>query len=507
MEIRANRMSVWLTVSLCLAIAALSGVGCTKSHSAYYPADGGTDADADGDTDTDGDSDSDVDTSTDPEADNDGDGLSNGFEEEHGTDPDNPDSDGDGVSDYVEWVAGTDPNDPDSNPAAEGNFYFLMPYLGNPAPDSGTLVFATTLKMADVFLLMDTTGSMGGEIANLQSSLSGTIIPEIQAVIPDAWFGVGSFDDYPYGSYGYGSSGDVVFALHQTMTDDAAAAQVAVNGLATHFGGDGPESDVPALFATATGDGYGTYLPAQTACPDGFIGYPCFRPTAVPVIILITDSSFHNGPASYSPYTGVVPEPPTYDETVAMLGDIHAKVLPVYSPEGDDPVGLAHCESIALDTGAAIDEEPLVFPISEDGTGLDTAIVDAVGTLIDGVPMDVSAEARDDPDDDFDATLLLDHVAPNPAGGIADPMDPTLICVGGLPTANIDDDPEQDVFTSVEPGLPVCFDITPVQQNTVVPATGETQVLKAFVDVIGFGASVLDTREIFFVVPPEDPLP
>jgi hypothetical protein len=79
--------------------------------------------------------------------------------------------------------------------------------------------------------------------------------------------------------------------------------------------------------------------------------------------------------------------------------------------------------------------------------------------------------------------------------------------VGGLPTANIDDDPEQDVFTGVEPGTPVCFDITPVQQNMDLPATDETQVFKAFVDVIGESVTTLDTREVYFVVPPEDPLP
>ena len=128
-------------------------------------------------------------------------------------------------------------------------------------------------------------------------------------------------------------------------------------------------------------------------------------------------------------------------------------------------------------------------------------------TLVTAVPMDVSAEKRDDPSDDFDATLLIDHVAPNPAGGITDPVDPTLICVGGLPTADIDDDPEQDIFTSVDPDTPVCFDITPVQQNTEIPATDATQVFRAYVDVIGASTSVLDTREVYFVVPPIDPLP
>jgi hypothetical protein len=506
---RANRMSVWLSVSVCLAVAAFCAVGCTKSHAVYDTGDGGTDADGDTDVDgdTDGDTDTDSDSDTDPDSyvDSDGDHLSDAYEEEHGTDPNDSDSDDDGYSDYIEDVAGTDPMDPDSNPGAEGWFYFLMPYLGNPEPDLGTLVFATEVKVADVFLLMDTTGSMGGEISNLKSTLSTTIIPALQETIVDVRFGVGYHDDYPVGMYG--SSPDVAFGLIQTETASVEDAQAAVNALPNCSGADWAESQVPALWAIATGEGLGAYLEPQTGRLAGAYGYPCFRPGAMPIIVLMTDAPFHNGPGNYDPYgTDVVPEPPSYTDVIAALDTIHCKVLPVYSgPAGD--VGQTHCEDIALDTGAVLDDAPLVFPINGDGTGLDLAIVDAVDTLVTAVPMDISAEKRDDPTDDFDATLLIDHVAPNPAGGIADPMDPSLICVGGLPTANIDDDPEQDVFTSVEPGLPVCFDITPAQQNTDVPATDETQVLKAYVDVIGAGTSLLDTREVYFVIPPEDPLP
>jgi hypothetical protein len=505
---RAKSTSTPWTVLMCLAIGA-AALSCTKSHSAQENGDGGTDADADGDSDvdgdTDGDSDTDSDTDSDSSVDSDGDHLSDAYEEEHGTDPNDSDSDDDGYSDYIEEVAGTDPMDPYDNPGAEGWFYFLMPYLGNPDPDLGTLVFATKVKVADVFLLMDTTGSMSGAISNLKATLSTAIIPALQETIVDVRFGVGFHDDYPVEPYGSAGT-DSVFALLQTETASVEDAQAGVDQLLSHYGNDGSESQVPSLWAIATGEGLGEYLEPQTGCLAGGYGYPCFRPGAMPIIVMMTDATFHNGPGNYDPYTGIAPEPPSYTDVVAALDTIHAKVLPVYNG-AEGSMGMTHCEDIALDTGAVLDGEPLVFPINFDGTGLDLAIVDAVNTLVTAVPMDISAETRDDPADAFDATLLIDHVAPNPAGGIADPMDPTLVCVGGLPTANIDDDPEQDVFTSVEPGLPVCFDITPVQQNTDVPATDETQVFKAYVDVIGAGTSVLDTREVYFVVPPEDPLP
>ena len=44
------------------------------------------------------------------------------------------------------------------------------------------------------------------------------------------------------------------------------AAQAAVDSLSIHSGADWAESDIPALYATATGEGLGTYLPEQTAC-------------------------------------------------------------------------------------------------------------------------------------------------------------------------------------------------------------------------------------------------
>ncbi|MCK9463960.1 MAG: hypothetical protein M0R80_30450, partial [Proteobacteria bacterium] len=392
-----TRILTWFWLA---ALLGCQGIGDDHSNSS---GDGGTDSDTDVDTDADSDSDSDSDGGVDPVADDDGDGLSNSIEIENGTDPNDPDSDDDGFSDFVEWYAGTDPNDPDSNPKAEGNFYFLMPYTDPPEPTEDTLVFQTNIQFADVFFAMDTTGSMGGAITNLKNTLTSTIIPEIAEIIPFAWFGVGYFDDYPVSPFGDSASGDKVFALLQEMTGDTAEAQAGVNLLATHYGADGPESQVPALWAIATGGSLGTYLEAQTSCPAGQYGYPCFRPGAIPIIMLMTDITFHNGPGNYSPYgTAISPEAPSYNYAVAALDTIHAKVLPIYNGSVGT-LGQTHCENIALDTGAAIDDVPLVFPINYDGTGLGTSVVDAVEDLATGVPFDIETEIRDNETDAVDA--------------------------------------------------------------------------------------------------------
>jgi len=42
--------------------------------------------------------------------------------------------------------------------------------------------------------------------------------------------------------------------------------------------------------------------------------------------------------------------------------------------------------------------------------------------------------------------------------------------------------------------------------NTTVEPTDEPQVFMAFIDVIGDYVTILDTREVYFLVPPETPL-
>jgi hypothetical protein len=439
--------------------------------------------------------------------DSDNDGLSDSWEFEHGLNPFEEDSDGDGVPDLIEVGAGTDPLDASSNPTTEGNFYFLVPYMEDPDPPEDTLVFTTDLQKADVFFIMDTTGSMGGAITNLQSTLSTSIIPAVAAIIPDVWFGVGRHDDYPYGGYGSSTWGDVAFQLVQRMTASATDAQIAVDSLDLHGGSDGEESQVPALWATATGLGLDTYLPPQDACASSEVGYPCFRTGSVPIVVLITDAPYHNGPGGYAPYSISGHVPPTYDEAVTALNAIHAKVIAVVA--GGWGEAMSHATSITTDTGAVdVGGSPLLYTTGWDGTGLGSEIVDGIETMAHQVPIDVSAAARDDDTDMVDATYFIASIVPNVVGGITDPADPSIICVGGLPVDDMDGDTVLDTFVGILPGTPVCFDITP-RMNDIIEATEEPQVFKAYIDVVGDGITVLDSRDVYFLIPPhiDDTIP
>ncbi|NMC68875.1 MAG: hypothetical protein GYA57_02265 [Myxococcales bacterium] len=423
----------------------------------------------------------------------------------HRTDPCRADTDGDTVTDLIEIAYGSPPTDPTDSPRERGDFVFVEPYRSDPDPWMDTLVFSTALQKADVYFLVDTTGSMGGEILQLRSSISSTVIPGIIAAIPDSWTGVGHFDDYPVSPYGDPGFGDVSYRNLQSLTSDAAAAQTAANSLATHYGVDDPESHVVALWTVATGDPSRT-LPRQGArsCAAGRVGYPCFRPDAVRVIVLITDAPYHNGPGGAYAYAGTVGgvTPPTYAQARDALVAAGIKVIGVHS---DTWSTNAHDVQLARDTGA-VDAagNPLVYGIPGTGTGLGAQVINAVQTLANNVPIRVDAQFIDDPADAVDTrTAFLDYLETNTSGRtIYDPATRTdRICTRAT-SADSDGDAHPDYFPSLLPGTSVCWDIH-VRRNEAVPATSDAQIFHAAIHVIGDLFTPLDSRDIFFLVPPE----
>jgi hypothetical protein len=434
----------------------------------------------------------------DPDSDNDG--LSDRWESENGLNPYDEDTDGDGVPDLIEVGAGTDPLDAVCNPRTEGNFFFIMFYndpadpgtIHDPEPTMDHLVFATDLQKADVFFALDSSGSMGGEINNLRTSLMSTVIPGVLAEVPNVWFGVGRFEDCGFCAHN--------MTMIQAMTNDIAAMEASLTGWST-CGGRQPSTQY--LYALATGDlppflGWGNVTPTSWTCiPPGDVGWPCFRPDAMPIIVQFSDSDFSDAISSCTPSYN-------HDQAITALSDIGAKYIGVNSGSGTYS---AHADMVVIATGTGsvdVTGSPIVFDISSDGTGLGAQVVDAIEILAHQVPVEVTFHVRDDPSDLVDTeSEFMDYIEPSVAGGWPDPRDPTVICVSGLTVADerppLDGRP--DTFTSVLPGTPVCFDIY-VKQNWTVPATPEPQTFLAEIDVMADGLTVLDTRDVYFLVPP-----
>lgn len=129
-----------------------NGPGMDASPDA--PVSTGPDQDGDGLPDAD-----EVARGTDPAIpDSDGDGLSDGDEVNRGTDPLKPDTDGDGIPDGDEVDIGTDPTDPNSNGCA------------------GSSAEATlTKRPADIIIMIDTSGSMGGEADQVELRINNDL--------------------------------------------------------------------------------------------------------------------------------------------------------------------------------------------------------------------------------------------------------------------------------------------------------------------------------------------
>lgn len=214
------------------------------------------------------------------------------------------DSDEDGYQDAAELAVGSLPCDATS--AIEA-FYFVLPDSG--ALDSDTLVFDDTeVDEADVVISLDTTGSMGGEITNLRSSLASVIVPGVEAAITDPAFSVTTFQDYPVAPFGSSLDGDVPFVLNLRVTTDTLEVQAALNALSTRNGEDSRESGLEALHQIATGAGtrwgsgsgqsvdpFDPSVDRIVGVADGEGGGVGFRADTLPIVVHVTDAPAHFG--------------------------------------------------------------------------------------------------------------------------------------------------------------------------------------------------------------------
>ncbi|MDQ3034424.1 MAG: VWA domain-containing protein [Myxococcota bacterium] len=430
----------------------------------------------------------------DPDSDNDG--LSDRDEVTAGTDPFDSDSDDDGVTDLVEVASGTDPHDATDSPRTRGDFVFFEPYMLPADPPMDTLDFATNIRQADVYFLMDTTGSMGSSVASLRSSLAA-FIDDVRAEISDVYIGSGFFKDYPVSPYG--SGGDVAYRNCQSLTGDRAAAISGLDCYSVSGGNDGPESHTSALWSVATGMRLAgnSGLTTDAGCAGGTWGYPCWRDGSVPIVVLISDIYAHNGPGGAYPYNdgSLGGHAPTYPEAIAALTARNVRVIGI----GQGTLGRAHLESFARDTGS-VDATGAPLYSTWSGGAIGATVLNQIRVLASQTRFDISITYEDDAADTVDTwASFVDHIEARVAGDAARGCE-------ALPATDTDADGYLDTFEAVTAGQRVCFDIFVKQNDTVMP-TAMPQLFRATLRVIGDGFTELDSREVFFLVPPviDDP--
>ncbi len=443
------------------------------------------------DTDSDGrpdfiDRDSDDDGIADTTEDTNCNGVRDGSE----TDPGNGDTDGDGVSDLIEQAAGTDPNSSTDNPQANGDFVFVVPYQAPPSPMDDDLDFTTRISDLDVYVVVDRSGSMSGETSTIKNNLGG-VIDRLQC--PP--FGTGAPATCIPNLYaGLGAVGYVGSEPFRNYLDIQVDPNFAGQTISNVSGSDTREPLTFGVWASTTGSGtaaaagctFGATVAPRTNCPAGTYGYPCFRNNALSVIALVTDEV---PLASGDTYVC-----PSWATTRAALATHSAKLMGIYG-SGSSATVISDLGTMARDTGA-VDagngNAPLVFNGADANAA--TAIENGIRTLANGVPLDMGARSEDDPADAVDAVAaFVDHLETLQLG--------TAACTGGLVDRDTNADTFDDEYTDVRAGTPVCWKLVP-RTNVTVPATDRPQLFRATVRVTGDGVTTLDTRDVFFLIPP-----
>lgn len=366
-------------------------------------------------------------------------------------------------------------------------------------PGSGPLLAvdlqtAPVVTVADVLFVLDTTGSMQGEIDNIRQSLQNVLIPGLVQSIRDLRLGLVTFRDFPVAEYG--ELDDEPFTLERPMTDQWFAIQGALDPLRASGGNDNPEGQLEALYQIATGEGLrapprmnnGFYIPPAEGCPGLGIGYACLRPRSIPILMVLTDAPSHNGRAAdgttTNPYDNSffpAQRPHTYAETIAALQPLHARVIGINSGDGITTTARPDLERIATDTGAiGADGRPLVFDISDTGAGLSVQVVNAVQRFTQEVPFDVSAIAIDL--DGRAGARLVSAIVPSRA----DPPDHI---------ARLD----ATTFYRVIPGTRLFFTVQLDPSRAV--ASARDQVFRLRVDFLADRRSIVGTQELDVLIP------
>ncbi len=451
--------------------------------------------------------------------DSDNDGLADIEEVGLGTDPYDKDSDGDNSDDLAEIVYGSDPTDPNSTIPA-GLFFVVLPYN---APEDVTrnLMFSTDFSTVDIAVLLDMSGSMDQEMANLKEEIKTKIIQGIPEKVPglDVATGFAHFMDMENGK---------MFVVDHMVTTNGDDVQTAVNGLPETYGGVEPHQEV--LYQAATGEGLtgsfssaAGFMPVSLTIPKadctgqlGTVGGLCFRELALKIFIMITDEWFPNIDVTGSGNCGIGGSASdgcwdaagggaTTDDAINAMNGINAKFIGIDSSfdscSNADPNPPYNCldnpppdpndmakpdfETVAEGT-ASIDGNGNYFLYhteSYNGSGMSDQIAEAVKELTTYIEKDISTAAESDEEcGGINAAAFIASSKPDKA----DPVD-------GF--ASKDD----TTFYKVKPSTEVYFDIH-FRNDFCKNASPDPVIYKARIRVLGEGA-FLSSREVQIIVP------
>ena len=432
--------------------------------------------------------------------DSDNDGLSDKKEKEYGTDPCNKDTDGDGDDDMAEIAFNTDPLD-DNSHVPSGSMYVVLPYNAN-WNASRTWEFDTDISKIDVAFMLDLSGSMSEEQANLQEKIKSDVVEKIATLNEgtlDAAYAFVHFMDF-------GDDMDYVYKVDTLVTKDIDELKAAVDSSPLAYGGT--ECDWLVLYAATTSeDIYGpcstdpevAWMPGLTSekatcnipLPDctgreGNRAGLCFREKAMPILILITDEP---------PTDNYMPPLNKKASELAMQTMLvqNAKFIGIDSSSTSGNKNISNFfESVSSATGT-LDANGKSFnftvgndAVAADGKAMSEKIGEAIESLTSFVQMDVWVAGNSNELCNGTDTSVANFIL----GGIPVKAEPPE--GASIDTANMK-------FRDVNPGTVVTFDVQ--FHNDFCPNPTNAPVLyKAEAMVLGEGA-YLSKKEVQIIVP------
>ncbi len=441
------------------------------------------------------------------------------------------------------------------------DFFFVAPYNDVTTPASALFSFSTKISQADIGFVVDTSGSMQAKINNLSASLSA-LAGALQAQIPSVAMGVSTYDSWPCAPDG--GPADYLWKLDQRVVTVQSQGLLAVQGplmqLMANNGGDGSEPGFDALYAAASGQaisgcGAGPLVPAFDTMSSagavvgettGTIGGMGFRKGALPLLVIASDAEFHDAddPADLD-FAPTRPFAHGHNSTLAAVKSIGGKVIGIASRGGGGefvsfarsgtPAGNSHepydqmywlaeqtgtvvpaaaflgvCgvgQCCTGENGSAVSPDaigncPLVFEVSADGSHLGTSVASAITKLVTYGGFDDGTNIVGKSTDESGAALpamvttanFLESAVDGKRGVSPATSVPGVGSTGG--PSGVD----ANRFLDVKPGTTLQFTVR--VYNDFVPGSDEPQFFKATIQVIGDGSTLLDSREVYILVPP-----
>jgi len=352
---------------------------------------------------------------------------------------------------------------------------------------------------------------MASEISAVRSSLGDMLNdiiclpgedPNVTHCIPDVETGIIIF-------------GDNVneYVLTKTIDDNNVPDDAGANAQCTYkiLPTSAPGADEWPITAMRAG------ITGTCASDPSRTGRACFRPGALHLMLLITDEDL-NEDGLYNSSDAALGFQGAYDDLIGggvrVIVDFGAGsdtnrtnlFTPLMAAQsgGTDLVPELDLSSIDIPACTGLGTNPFYsnHAMVEGGDAAAgpalSCAVQAVGAYL---PQDVEAVVINDPNN-----VTTDGTPVDAPDSFIDYIEVYMVtgdatCPGGYNTIDTNGDTYADKFQGILPGNPVCWKIHS-KENVTVPPSLEPQMFMATIEVYGEGGAMLDSRDVYFLVPP-----